>query len=207
MGAQPMWPHAGPAPDPLNRGERHVAQLSGELAAAPARGPIAGLALERVVAWPCRPACPWNRPWHPCHPWGPCRPFRPCLSSCPMPPCMAFMWSAISALRSSDVLACIIFWCISCIAFMRGSIEVIDADALASAAVGDGGTRCRRQGSRKRWRARQQHRIAGRDELAQEHRVGQNERECRRPSSAQRMRPIVPQPQCRATDEAVQQAL
>jgi hypothetical protein len=52
---------------------------------------------------------------------------------------MAFMWSAINAWRSAGVLAFIIFWCISCMAFMRGSMVAVGKGALALAATGDAG--------------------------------------------------------------------
>ena len=43
----------------------------------------------------------------------------------PMPPCMAFMWSAISAWRSSGVLAFFILMCMSCMVFICTSIAAM----------------------------------------------------------------------------------
>ena len=55
------------------------------------------------------------------------------LGKLAMPSCMAFMCSARSALRSSGVLAFIIFSCISRMAFIWMSMAAIDSAALAGA--------------------------------------------------------------------------
>ena len=64
----------------------------------------------------------------------------PCISFImDMPPCMAYMWSAIKACRSVAVLASIIFWCMSCMVFMRGSIDAMGIGAPMPVMAGVGG--------------------------------------------------------------------